>query len=61
MRESQEKAKECCCPYCDQETIEAGSSYCGACGVTIFYCPKCRKPLPRESKECPHCGTRIKS
>jgi len=48
------------CPYCDEEIMTAGLPYCQACGVTIFYCPKCRKPLPRHNKVCPHCGAEIK-
>ncbi len=48
------------CPYCDEEIIQADFSYCQSCGVTMFYCPKCRKPLPRNSKVCPHCGAEIK-
>ncbi len=49
------------CPYCDEEIAEASFPYCDACGVTVFYCPKCRKPLPRDNKVCPHCGAEIKS
>ena len=49
----------CSCPYCD-EVIVAASNPCGACGVTIFYCPECRKPVPREKKVCPECGAEIK-
>lgn len=48
------------CPYCDIEVTAAALPQCQACGVTIFYCPKCRKPLPRENKLCPHCGADIK-
>jgi len=48
------------CPYCDKEIAEAAFPYCEACGVTIFYCPQCRKPLPRENRVCPHCGAEIK-
>ena len=48
------------CPYCDGEMIEEAVSYCKACGVTVFYCPECRKPLSRENKVCPHCGTEIR-
>ncbi len=48
------------CPYCDAEIAEVSFPYCGACGVTVFYCPKCRKPLPRENKACPYCGAEIK-
>jgi len=48
------------CPYCDEEIAETSFPYCGACEVTVFYCPDCRKPIPREKKECPHCGAEIK-
>ncbi len=48
------------CPYCDAEIIEANLTLCQFCGVTMFYCPKCRQPLPREQRVCPHCGTDIR-
>jgi len=48
------------CPYCDEEIAEVSSSCCQACGVTIFYCPKCRKPVPRDNRICPHCGAEIR-
>ena len=48
------------CPYCEEEIIQASFPYCQACGVTVFYCPKCRKPLSRDSRVCPHCGAEIK-
>jgi len=47
------------CPYCDEEVVEAASPYCQACQITIFYCAKCRKPLPRDNKVCPHCGAKV--
>lgn len=25
----------------------------------VFYCENCRKPVPLESIECPHCGSRF--
>ncbi|MFC2033720.1 zinc-ribbon domain-containing protein [Chloroflexota bacterium] len=25
----------------------------------MFRCPKCRQPIPRDSKVCPHCGADI--
>ena len=58
--EHKPEEERCFCPYCDEEIREAFSPYCGACKVTIFYCPKCRKPLPRDKKVCPHCGAEIK-
>jgi predicted amidophosphoribosyltransferase len=48
------------CPYCDDEIAEASWPYCDACDVTVFYCPDCRKPVPRDKKSCPHCGAEIK-
>ena len=55
-----EKKEPIYCPYCDVEITEVNLSLCRACGVTIFYCPKCRKPLPRENRVCPHCGADIR-
>jgi len=49
------------CPYCEEEIAEASFPYCQVCKITIFYCPRCRKPLPREKKVCPHCGAEIKA
>jgi len=60
MREQEEKRKQLCCPYCDEEMITADSPYCQACGVTIFNCPKCRQPLPRDNRVCPHCGAEVR-
>ena len=48
------------CPYCDEEIAEASFSYCQVCEITVFYCPRCREPLPRDKKTCPHCGAEIK-
>ncbi len=48
------------CPYCDEEIRMTEDSSCQSCGVTIFYCPKCRKPVPRDRKVCPNCGVDIK-
>ena len=48
------------CPYCDEEILGTSFPYCQACGVTVFSCPQCRKPLPRDEKVCPHCGSEIK-
>jgi len=48
------------CPYCDEEIMSADLPYCQVCKVTVFYCPRCRKPLPRENSVCPHCGAEIK-
>ena len=48
------------CPFCDDEMRAANLPWCQACGVKIFYCPKCRKPLSRDNRACPHCGTEIR-
>jgi endogenous inhibitor of DNA gyrase (YacG/DUF329 family) len=48
------------CPYCDAEIAEAAFPYCEACQVKVFYCPKCRMPVARENRKCPHCGADIK-
>ncbi len=50
----------CFCPYCEGEIAEISTPYCGACKVTIFYCPKCRQPVPRDNRVCPHCGVNIR-
>jgi len=48
------------CPYCDEAIAEAAWPYCDACKVAVFACPKCRKPVPRDNRVCPYCGTEIK-
>ena len=48
------------CPYCDEEIAEASFPYCEACKVTVFNCPTCRKPVPRDNRVCPHCGAEIR-
>ena len=60
MTGQKEKKKQLFCPYCDEELMMADLPYCKACGVSIFYCPECRKPLPRDKKSCPHCGAEIR-
>ncbi|MBA7473201.1 hypothetical protein ES707_08536 [subsurface metagenome] len=60
MTEQKEKTGHLFCPYCEKEIMAANFPYCQACGVTMFCCPKCRKPLPRDNKVCPHCGAEIK-
>ncbi|HEY77964.1 MAG TPA: hypothetical protein G4O09_02510 [Dehalococcoidia bacterium] len=55
-----EPKKRLFCPFCDEEIIAADLPYCRACQLTIFYCPVCRQPLPREDKVCPHCGSDIR-
>ncbi len=59
--ERKSEKEQCCCPYCAEEIIGASFPYCQACGITIFYCPKCQKPFPRENKVCPHCGAEIRA
>lgn len=60
MKEQKEK-RGCFCPCCDTEIMEADLPSCGSCGITIFYCPECRKPLSRDNKVCPHCGAKIRA
>jgi RNA polymerase subunit RPABC4/transcription elongation factor Spt4 len=60
MAEKEEKKKRLFCPYCDSEMTAPDGAYCQVCGVTVFYCPKCRNPVPREKKICPYCGAEIK-
>ena len=60
MTEQEAEKRRCLCPYCDQEILEADLPYCQACQVTIFYCPECREPLPRDIRVCPNCGAEIK-
>ena len=60
MAKQQKKKGHLFCPYCEEEMRQADLPYCRACQLTVFYCPKCRKPLPREKRVCPHCGTEIK-
>ena len=60
MSEQKGKKNPLACPYCDEEVITADLPYCKICGVTIFYCPQCREPLPREERVCPHCGAEIR-
>ena len=59
MKKQKEKRHDVC-PCCDEEMKSANLPYCTACKVTIFYCPKCRKPTPSDKKVCPHCGAEIK-
>lgn len=60
MTKQKEKREYNYCPCCDEEITGASLPYCRACGITIFYCPGCRKPVPRDKKVCPHCGAEIK-
>ena len=60
MTEPKETKKPFSCPYCDIEMTEADLPYCQLCGVSVFYCPQCRKPLSRDNRVCPHCGAEIK-
>jgi len=56
----QEEKKRLFCPYCDEEMAAPDGAQCQACGITVFYCPQCGKPVPREKRECPYCGAKIK-
>ncbi len=48
------------CPYCDEEIAMTSFPYCDSCKVTIFYCPRCRQPVERDKRVCPHCGADIR-
>ena len=60
MTEQKEKEKRVCCPYCDEEMLASDLPFCKLCGLTVFYCPQCRKPVSRENEVCPECGAEIK-
>ncbi|MFC1903981.1 zinc ribbon domain-containing protein [Chloroflexota bacterium] len=60
MAEQEEKKSRLFCPYCDAEMTAPDGAHCQACGITVFYCPECREPVPRDKKICPHCGTEVK-
>ena len=60
MAEQKEKKEHRFCPYCDEEIMQADLPYCQACDLEIFYCPRCRKPVNRGNRVCPHCGAEIK-
>jgi len=58
--EKKTQKKQNFCPYCDEEIKSAPMPYCQACGVQVFYCPSCRKPVERGKKRCPSCGAEIR-
>ncbi len=60
MAEPKEEKKHLFCPFCNEEIMKADLPFCQACGLKMFYCPKCGKPLNRDIRVCPHCGTEIK-
>jgi hypothetical protein len=60
MTNNKEEKKRLFCPYCDEEIMRSDFPYCQPCEITIFYCPKCCKPLPRNNRICPECGAEIK-
>lgn len=60
MCDQEKEKKQLHCPYCDEEIKSASSPYCRPCQITVFYCPSCRKELPRDKAVCPHCGAEIK-
>ena len=55
-----EEKEELFCPYCEEEIVSASLPYCQLCKITVFYCPECRRALPRYKRVCPHCGAEIK-
>lgn len=46
------------CPFCDAELVMQNLPLCQACQVTIRYCVDCGKPIPKNRKTCPACGTK---
>ena len=60
METKEKEERRLFCPYCDEEIMAASFPYCQICKITVFYCPRCRKTLPRGNKVCPHCGAEIK-
>ena len=59
MTEKREGKAAHCCPYCDEEIRAAALPWCQACGLTVIYCPECRKPVPKDNKSCSHCGAEV--
>ncbi len=60
MTAPKEKREHLFCPYCGEGLAEAATTYCQACKIAMFNCPKCRKPVARENKVCPYCGADIR-
>ncbi len=60
MTEPKETKERRFCPYCDEEMLKSDLPYCQLCGVSVFYCPGCHKPVSRENRVCPHCGGEIR-
>ncbi len=60
MHEHEEPKTRQFCPYCDEEMLAPDGAGCQTCGITVFYCPRCRSPVPRDLKKCPDCGAEIK-
>ncbi len=48
------------CPFCDAEIMAMNLPVCQACHIAIIYCLECKKPLPKNVKTCPKCGTKVK-
>lgn len=60
MPEQEEPKTRQFCPYCDEEMLAPDGAGCQTCGITVFYCPQCRNPVPRDQHKCPECGAEIK-
>ncbi len=60
MAEQKGGKKHLFCPYCDGEMMKADLPYCQVCGLKVFYCPKCGKPVGRAERVCSSCGAEIK-
>jgi RNA polymerase subunit RPABC4/transcription elongation factor Spt4 len=50
------KEKRRSCPYCEEQVLTAGFTYCQPCGVTLRYCVRCQIAVEREAEVCPQCG-----
>jgi RNA polymerase subunit RPABC4/transcription elongation factor Spt4 len=55
-----EKKEQQWCPYCEDELANSQFPYCQPCKVESFICLTCGKPVPRQNKICPKCGSPMK-
>ena len=59
-KHDESKGHSCQCPYCDHEIEDTCFPFCDGCGITVFTCPDCGKPFPKEKGVCPNCGAKFK-
>ncbi|MDP2719025.1 MAG: hypothetical protein Q8P44_04225 [Dehalococcoidia bacterium] len=50
------EVKECLCPYCEEETIDADLPFCQACKALMSYCYNCEIVAEKGLQTCPRCG-----